>query len=69
MKLAQEVGAGKAAKELSIPVDTLYGWRKTVRERRLDAGPSSHTPDTAMSLAEASAFFAASRRKSAKNNE
>lgn len=26
VKLAKEIGAGKAAKELGIPVDTLYGW-------------------------------------------
>ena len=97
VKLAKEIGAGKAAKELGIPVDTLYGWQKAVREGRLDAGPGSHTPGTAMSLAEelaalrkqvkaqereirrlkeeneflaeASAFFAASRRKSARNSE
>ena len=97
VKLAQEIGAGKAAKELGIPVDTLYGWQKAVREGRLDAGPGIHTPETAMSLAEeltalrkqvkelekanrrlkeeneilaeTSAFFAASRRKSARNSE
>ena len=32
VKLAKETGAGKAAKELWIPVDTLYGWQKAVRE-------------------------------------
>ena len=52
VKLAKEIGAGKAAKELGIPVDTLYGWQKAVREGRLDAGPGSHTPGKAMSLAE-----------------
>lgn len=90
VKLAKEIGAGKAAKELGIPVDTLYGWQKAVREGRLDAGPGSRGPGEAMSLAEelgalerenrrlkeeneflaeASAFFAASRRKSARNSE
>ena len=97
VKLAKEIGAVKAAKELGIPVDTLYGWQKAVRDGRLDTGPGSHTPGTAMSLAEelaalrkqvkaqereirrlkeeneflaeASAFFAASRRKSARNSE
>ena len=29
VKLAEEIGAGRAAKELGIPVDTLYG-----RQRR-----------------------------------
>ena len=97
VKLAKEIGAGKAAKELGIPVDTLYGWQKAVREGRLEAGPGSRPTGDAMSLAEelavlrkqnkalereirrvkeenaflaeASAFFAASRRKSAKNSE
>ncbi len=41
VKLAKEIGAGKAAKELGIPVDTLYGWQKAVREGRLEAGPGS----------------------------
>ena len=50
VKLAKEIGAGKAAKELGIPVDTLYGWQKAVREGRLDAG--SRGPVEAMSLAE-----------------
>ena len=52
VKLAKEIGAGKAAKELGIPVDTLYGWQKAVREGRLDAGPGSRGPGEAMSLAE-----------------
>lgn len=97
VKLSQEIGAAKAASELGICVDTLYGWRKAAREGRLDIGPGSHTPETAMSLAEeltllrkqvkeqekeirrlkeenefleeASAFFAASRRKSARTRE
>ena len=52
VKLAKENGAGKAAKEQGIPVDTLYGWEKAVREGRLDTGPGSRTPNGAMSLAE-----------------
>ena len=97
VKLARGIGAGKATKELGVPVDTLYGCQKAVREGRLDAGPGSRTPETAMSLGEeltalrkqvkaqereirrlkeeneflveAIAFFAASRRKSARNSE
>ena len=97
VKLAKEIGAGKAARELGIPVDTLYGWQKAVREGRLEAGSGSQAPERAMSLAEeltalrkqdkeqekanrrlkeeneflaeASTFFAASRRKSARNSE
>ena len=97
VKLAREIGSGKAAKELGVPADTLYGWMKAAREGRLDIGAGAHTPDSAMSLAEelavlrkqvkaqereirrlkeenafleeASAFFAASRRKSARSRE
>ena len=97
VKLAKEIGTDKAAGELGVPKGTLSGWLKAVREGRLEAGPGSHTPASAMSLAEemaalrkqvkaqereirrlkeeneflaeASAFFAASRRRSAKNNE
>jgi len=94
VKLGREIGYSKAARELGVKVDTLYGWNKSAREGRLDLGPGAQTPDGAMSLSEelqklrqenraqakeiarlkeeneflaqASAFFAASRRKSAK---
>lgn len=94
VKLGREIGFSKAAKELGVNTDTLYGWNKRAKEARLDLGPGTQTPDTAMSLteevqklrqqnkvlakenarlkeeneflAQASAFFAASRRKSAK---
>ncbi len=97
VKLAKEIGTDKAARELGVPKGTLSGWLKAAREGRLDAGPGSHTPASAMSLAEemaalrrqvkaqereirrlkeeneflaeASAFFAASRQRSAKNRE
>lgn len=95
VKLGREIGFSKAAKELGINVDTLYGWNKSAKEARLDLGPGTQTPETAMSLteevqslrqknreqakeiarlkeeneflAEASAFFAASRQKSRRN--
>lgn len=38
VKLSNEIGSSKAAVELGIPVDTLYGWAKTAREWRLDIG-------------------------------
>lgn len=98
VKLSNEIGSSKAAVELGIPVDTLYGWVKSAKEGRLDIGGGAHTPQTAMMslaeelntlrkqvkqqekeirrlkeenefLAEASAFFAASRWKSAKGSE
>lgn len=97
VKLAKELGGAKAAAELGIPENTMYAWTKAAREGRLDIGYGTHTPQTAMTLAEevqmlrrqnkeqekeirrleeenefleeASAFFAASRRKSAKGRE
>ena len=94
LKLGKEIGLSKAAVELGIPKDTIYGWNRAAKEGRIDLGPGMQTPETAMSLAEevqrlraenkeqakeikrlkeenefleeASAFFAASRRKSAK---
>ena len=94
VKLAQEIGGAKAARELGIPTNTLYGWTRAQKQGRLDLGTGTQTPKTAMSLAEevtmlrqqvkdltrenrrlkeenefleeASAFFAASRRKSTK---
>ena len=52
VKLAKEIGGAKAAAELGIPENTLYAWMKAAREGRLDAGSGSHTPQTAMNLAE-----------------
>lgn len=94
VKLGREIGFSKAAKELNVNIDTLYGWNKRAKDARLDLGIGNQTPESALSLteevqklrqqtraqakeiarlkeeneflAEASAFFAASRRKSAK---
>ena len=52
VKLGREIGFSKAAKELGINVDTLYGWSKAAKEGRLDLGLGTHTPGTAMSLTE-----------------
>ena len=38
VKLSNEIGSSKAAVELGIPVDTLYGCVKAAREGRLDIG-------------------------------
>ena len=46
VNLAQEIESAKAAKELGIPKDNLYGWMKVVRERRLNPKlPSFYTKD------------------------
>lgn len=52
VKLGREIGFSKAAKELGVNTDTLYGWNKRAKEARLDLGPGTQTPDTAMSLTE-----------------
>ena len=80
VKLGREVGFSKAAKELGVNIDTLYGWNKRAKDARLDLGPGTQTPQNREQakeiarlkeenefLAEASAFFAASRRKSTKH--
>ena len=97
VKLAKEIGQAKAAKELGIPKNTMYGWVRANRLGNLDLGAGSQTPQSAMTLneeliqlrqqvkelekenrrlkkendflKEASAFFAASRLKSAKTKE
>ncbi|HAQ39760.1 MAG TPA: transposase [Clostridiales bacterium] len=97
VKLAKEIGINKAAKEIGVAPSTVNGWVKASKEGMLDLGPSSQTPDSALSLTEelmalkkqvkeqnreikrlkeenefleeASAFFAASRRKSVKTHE
>ena len=95
VKLAQEIGGTKAAKELGIPEGTIHTWLKAVRAGKLDIGEGSHASAMSLSeeitmlrkrvkeqdkeirrlkeenefLEEASAFFAASRRKSAKTRE
>jgi len=63
VKLAREIGAGKAAKELGFPT-ALYGRMKAARERRgrLNLGAGTHTPDSAMSLAEERRYCASRSR-------
>ncbi len=50
VKMGREIGISKAARELGMNTDTLYGWNKAAREGRLDMGPGAQTPDGAMSL-------------------
>ena len=97
VKLAKETGQAKAAKELGVPKNTMYGWVRASRPGSPDPGAGSQTPQSAMTLneellqlrqqvkeqekeirrlkkendfpEEASAFFAASRLKSAKTKE
>ena len=97
VKLAREIGQAKAAKELGVPKNTMYGWVRANRLGNLDLGAGSQTPQSAMTLneellqlrrqvkeqekeirrvkkendflEEASAFFSASRLRSAKAKE
>ena len=48
VKLGREIGFSKAAKELGVNIDTLYGWNKRAKDARLDLGPGTQTPDTAI---------------------
>ena len=50
VKLAQEIGGAKAAKELGIPDGTIYCWIKAFKEGRLSANEAVHTPENAISL-------------------
>ena len=52
VKLEHEIGSTKAANELGIPTNTLYGWMRAQRQGRLDLGAGTQKPQTAMSLAE-----------------
>ena len=52
VKLGRVIGSSKAAKELGINIDTLYGWDKRAKDARLDLGSGTQTPDTAMGLTE-----------------
>lgn len=42
VKLAQEMGGAKAAKELGIPDGTIYFWVKAFKEGRLSTSEASH---------------------------
>ncbi len=50
VKPGREIGFSKAAKELGVNIDTLYGWNKRAKDARLDLGSGTQTPDTAMGL-------------------
>ena len=74
LKLVEEKGCKNASEELGISYNTLYGWVKEARkgnlhlEKRSDSNVSKLEEENEF-LAEATAFFAASRQKSAKKKE
>lgn len=50
VKLSQEIGTTRAAMELEIPSNTLYGWTRAYKEGRLDG--IARSPENAMSLSD-----------------
>ena len=52
VKLAKEIGQAKAAKELGIPKNTMYGRVRANRLGNLDLGAGSQSPQSAMALNE-----------------
>ena len=51
IKLAKNLGSAKAAEELQIPVNTLYGWIQKVKTAELDIGCGERSPEEALSVA------------------
>ena len=68
VKLGREIGFSKAAKELGINTDTLYGWNRRAKDARLDLGSGTQMPDTAMSLTEEVQKFRQQNREMEKEN-
>lgn len=52
IKLAEKIGQSKAAEELGIPKNTLYGWVRKARQGNIDLGKGTQSPESAMSLVE-----------------
>ena len=69
VKLGREIGFSKAADELGINVDTLYGWNKQAKRAELDLGPGSQTPKTALSLTEEVQQLRKQNKELAKENK
>ena len=91
VKLSKKIGSAKAAEELGVPVNTLYGWISKAKNGELDIGVGERRPEESLNIAEenqqlkkqlkamekeikrlnelnefleeATAFFAASRRR------
>ena len=52
VKLAEKIGAKKAADELGIPDNTLYGWVRAAKLGHLNVGTGYRTPEDNLNLAE-----------------
>ena len=51
VKFAKNLGSAKAAEELQIPVNTLYGQIQKVKTAELDIGCGERSPEEALSIA------------------
>ena len=52
VKFAKNIGSAKAAEELQIPVNTLYGWIQKVKTAELDIGCGERSPEESLNIAE-----------------
>ena len=52
VKLAKKIGAVKAANELQIPVNTLYGWIRKARIGSLDIGCGERSLEESLNIVE-----------------
>lgn len=52
VKPAYEIGGQRAAEELGIPKNTLYGWMRKERHGAIDLGPGSRRPDNTLTLSQ-----------------
>ena len=50
-QVAKNLGSAKAAEELQIPVNTLYGWIQKVKTAELNIGCGERSPEEALSIA------------------
>lgn len=52
VKLANDLGINKAAKEIGVAPSTMSGWVKASKNGSIDLGEGLHTPNNALSLTE-----------------
>ena len=52
VRLAKNLGSAKAAEQLQIPVNTLYGWIQKVNTAELDIGCGERSPEESLNIAE-----------------
>ena len=50
--MPKKQGAANAAKELQIPVNTLYGWIRKAKSGSLDIGCGERSPEESLNIAE-----------------